>query len=251
MTILPRQIRLTSFLGRVRAVVDRAEPARAVLYPPLMLLLLGTVISPTLSADTVELKTGESLQGAFRQADTTRVVIEAAGQTIDIPFEKVRAIYLGATRASSEGNSSPIREALDALKALRSVTQSGVMLRDYSPRVLDAKVKVDRYLSSSDDASAELPSAIRAAMNAYELALRAFPGHWSSDTGASPDPYLLKKCPFLPKAIESAKLAQAMQNLGITDTNGAGLVNGEPPYLPMWSCAAIQISEADRLLAQR
>src|SRR5262249_891418 len=108
--------------------------------------LLGAL---TLSAtgDTVELKTGEHLEGAFRQPTTSSITIAVAGQPLATPLEKVRAIYFGAG-AVAAGGPAPRQEALDALKALQSVTQSGISYRDYAPRVLDAKVKVDHYVAS-------------------------------------------------------------------------------------------------------
>ena len=53
-------------------------------------------IAFSLCADTLELKTGERMDGTFKQATQAGLVIEVAGQTITIPLEKVRAIYFGA-----------------------------------------------------------------------------------------------------------------------------------------------------------
>lgn len=39
------------------------------------------------------------------------------------------------------------QEALEALQGLKSVTDAGVNYTNYAPRVLDAKIKVDRYLA--------------------------------------------------------------------------------------------------------
>lgn len=126
-------------------------------------------------ADTVELKTGERLEGTFRQASVSSgIVIEVAGQAITIPLAKVRAIYFGAAKpapsASAPASRAPAswQEALDAVRGLRSVTASGISYRDYASRVLDAKVKVDRYLASlkpdDEKSDASTPANLKALM---------------------------------------------------------------------------------------
>jgi hypothetical protein len=94
------------------------------------LAILALLFALSLRGDTIELKTGER--------------IEVAGQPITIPLEKIQAIYFGVVPSRTVAGPAPSQEALDALKALRSVVQTGLDYRDYSQRVLDAKVKVDR-----------------------------------------------------------------------------------------------------------
>jgi hypothetical protein len=50
------------------------------------------------------------------------------------------------------------------------VTNSGIAYRDYSQRVLDARVKVDRYLSSANKSDVESAQTriVRVAMIEYE-----------------------------------------------------------------------------------
>ena len=113
---------------------------RAVAVLPLLFAL-------SLRGDTIELKTGERIEGTFKQATSAGAVIEVGGQPISIPLEKVKAIYFGAVPSASPTAPPPARDALDALRGLQSVVESGLTYRDYATRVLDAKVKVDRYLS--------------------------------------------------------------------------------------------------------
>jgi hypothetical protein len=132
------------------------------------LVTLSLALEPMARADAIELKTGERIEGAFKQANAVGAVIEVAGQSITIPLEKLKAIYFGAPPSVASTAPVPFQEALDALKALRSVTNSGIAYRDYTQRVLDARVKVDRYLSSQGKAAvARRP--VRAAMLQYEL----------------------------------------------------------------------------------
>jgi len=145
--------------------------------------VLTMLFALTLRGDTVELKTGEHLDGAFRQASAAGVVIEIAGQAMTIPLGKVQAIYFGAQRPASVSTApAPFAEALDALRALRSVTESGVTFRDYATRVLDARVKVDRCQNSSAAATV----AARLAMREYELASRAWSAGFATEFDDAP-----------------------------------------------------------------
>ena len=55
--------------------------------------LIFTLSPSLLLADVVELKTGERLEGTFKQANAAGVVIEVGGQAINMPLEKVRAMF--------------------------------------------------------------------------------------------------------------------------------------------------------------
>jgi hypothetical protein len=89
----------------------------------------------------LELTTGERLECTFKQATADGVVTVVGGQSITIPLEKVRTIYLVSAPPEvlpmgSSPAKSPGREVLDVLLALESVTESGIDYRNYSSRVL-------------------------------------------------------------------------------------------------------------------
>lgn len=196
---------------------------RAVAVLPLLFAL-------SLRGDTIELKTGEKIDGRFKQANSDGAIIEVGGQSLTIPLDKVRAIYLGAgPNATASGERAPYGEAVDALKALRSVTSSSVSYRDYAPRVLDAKVKVDKYLSSpgGDDARRDT---IRAAMQYYELAATAWNAEIVKDydrareVGQALQNPALAECPTVKKVIaESEASAERI-------SNGTEIVIGRMKY---------------------
>jgi hypothetical protein len=133
----------------------------------LLVLLVGATF-----ADTVELKTGEKIEGTFKQATAAGAVIEVGGQSLTFTMDKVRAIYLGAAPPAMPATSLDT-DALDALRSLQSVTSSGVSYRDYAPRVLDAKVKVDKLLSA-DTSAGPRRDHIRLSMRYYEFASTAW-----------------------------------------------------------------------------
>src|SRR6266446_10242340 len=99
-----------------------------------VLAVLPSLFALSLRGDTIELKTGEKIDCRFKQATSAGVVMEVGGQSITVPIARVRAIYLGEAPAAKAD--STWTDALDALKALQSVTSSGVSYRDYAPRVL-------------------------------------------------------------------------------------------------------------------
>jgi hypothetical protein len=238
-----------------------------------------TLFALTLRGDTVELKTGERVDGAFRQASAAGVVIEVAGQTMTIPLEKVQAIYFGAAKPTSALKvPTASAEALDALRGLRSVTDSGVSFRDYAPRVLDAKVKVDRYFGSPTTDTEELRNAIGVAMREYELASRTWALSISASRGTEvivqsgtgktiEEDAGISKCPAVRNIIDQVDkerlevswLAPYRYQIVSWARLGAswseqrqamiGYAVGQTPRI-LWACASAQLGDADRLLAQ-
>ena len=75
-----------------------------------LLMVFLPLFALILRGDTIELKTGEHIDGAFKQATAAGAVIEVAGQLITIPLEKVKAIYFGVapTRAGPAASVPPV-----------------------------------------------------------------------------------------------------------------------------------------------
>lgn len=210
-----------------------------------MIVMSLLTVAPVL-ADVVELKTGQRVEGTFKQATQAGIVIEVGGQTITFDREKVRAIYFGTAPSSVPPQPSASEEAFGALRGLESVTKTGVNYREYARRVLDAKVIVDRYLRS-ETGQTEVRSKIQAAMQLYEFA--AFV--WNTDVTrgeyeAIPTHPAVALCPqALQGAVVSAKRFTRRENpgeiaIGIGFT-GAGMS-------PIWSCASDKTAEAERAL---
>jgi hypothetical protein len=210
--------------------------------------ILATLLVLTLSADTIELKTGERIDGVFKQATSAGAVMDVAGQPITIPLEKVKTIYFGAAPSPTATGPSLFQESMDTLKALRSITTTGISYRDYVPRVLDARVKVDRYLSSAMKEPAQ--KAVGLAMRYYELAREPLLNGILNDVGniIAGDPSL-QVCTALKAAAVSMK-ADRNGKQGLNSTGSVMLYVGEHPAV-LWTCASEQIAEAERLAAQQ
>jgi hypothetical protein len=71
------------------------------------------------------------------------------------------------------------QEALEALQGLKSVTDAGVNYTNYAPRVLDAKIKVDRYLAT---APADAPARVAIALAMHEFVLAS--QDWNATIGS-------------------------------------------------------------------
>ena len=79
--------------------------------------VLIAFLAYALSADTIELKTGERIEGTFKEATSSGVVINVGGQSLTMPMDKVRAIYFGTDSKSVE-TTSLVRESIGVLKGL-------------------------------------------------------------------------------------------------------------------------------------
>jgi hypothetical protein len=215
--------------------------------------VFGTLVIVTLRGDTIELKTGERLDGSFRQASAIGVVFEVADQAMTIPLAKVQAIYFGTEKpAAISTGPKPYAEALEALRALRSVTESGVTFRDYAPRVLDAKVKVDRYLASSADTT-PARGAIDAAMRAHQVAAKAWSANISNNALAELtvgenilSDSEISNCPTVKKIINQAS-SMGRQRGAASPAIAVGVLVAMSPSA-LWACADLNLSEAEKML---
>jgi hypothetical protein len=210
---------------------------------PLLLVAFATV-----RADTVELKTGEKVEGKFRRATDAGAVIEVGGQPITFALDKVRAIYFGnATSAQQPG---AYADAMDALRGLRSLTTGSVALRDYSSRVADARIRVGRYLDSAPNGAQK--TSIATSMKFYEFAARLWPLDVIEGSGIfreiarDPD---MAKCPSMQREVD---LADA-QGFAKTGKHSVGELRftilafgetGRPQFL--WKCASELMADASK-----
>jgi hypothetical protein len=229
----------------------------------------------------IELKTGQRIEGALKQATAAGAVIEVAGQSITIPLEKLKTIYFGAVPSATVTGPAPFQEALDALKALKSVTNSGITYHDYSQRVLDARVKVDRYLSTlAQERKEPGDRAIRVAMLEYEMASQVWLTKTDPPANASlwrpigitmqdPD---VAKCTVVkaatllndnPPAPASSRKRTASPNpsskMDRTESLGLTLAIAERSLYwssgsvtsGVWACATAQLASAERSVSER
>ena len=213
--------------------------------------VLGLLLASTAAADVVQLQDGHQVTGTFKEAAAGIVSIEVDGELVNFAQDKVRAIYFGSPPLTPGGlRSGPLGEALDALKALQSVTAAGVDYKEYSSRVLDAKVKVDRFLESAPPDSATR-GAIAKSIRFYILASTAWNGRVNSGLEQFPavgrDP-LLQQCDEAQDVLRKyVQHRRADESFGKGYTDGLTIAISGLPAL--WSCAAREIAAAENATA--
>ena len=215
------------------------------------------------AADVVELRGGERVEGALKEATPASVVIDVAGQSIRFDVSKVRAIYFGSpgppppppppppgssspTPSSASKPPSPVEGVLQLVLSLRSAVAAGATLRDYEGRVNDAAPLVQLYLAGlPPDAGA---AAIRDAMQYYLLAESA----WSNQGTASRTVWL-KKDDALARCPGYQDYAREMREKGeafYAERLRSYLVIADGVIPVLWSCASDKIAEAEKLLVK-
>jgi hypothetical protein len=195
--------------------------------------------------------------------------LSAAGQAVTISSKKAHSAANPRAVVSQS-----CQDAMDALRSIRSVTESesGIAYRDYAPRVLDAKVKVDRCQNSTPGTIA-----LRLVMREYELASRAWNAGLVTEFGgvdamAEIGNTLdrnaeISKCPTVRNIIENvgqsqdhgealalswgaerAKLLAKMPWI-VQRPVLIGLLVGQTPSI-LWACASAHLAEAEQLTQQ-
>lgn len=177
---------------------------------------------------------------------------------------KVTTIFAIALAWSAQAATMPAgaQEAVDAVRALKSVTEVGVNYAQYAPRVLDAKVKVDQYLAHPPANDLALRGDIKAAMRYHEMVSQAL--------NAKMVMALTQKTGTTEALNRNTQARHALADIGAAaggdqcfslrtslaaltvlpgdDKNlNAGLFIADRPSL-LWTCAAQQLAQADRLL---
>jgi hypothetical protein len=208
---------------------------------------------PAAQGVTVELKTGERIEDTFKQATPAATVIDVGGQLITIPADKIKVMSFGAVAPRPSAGPAPFQQALDELNGLRSVTRIGISYLEYSRRVLDAKVKVDRYLSAAADSP--LRSAISLAMREYEIASQEWneainPTYRVHETLLRYiDGRMLSEDPRCPAFAQWHDLVR--QNFARNWYTRSFAVDGliSRYQSVVWTCASDQVADAQRLSA--
>jgi hypothetical protein len=155
---------------------------------------------------------------------------------------------LASARSAAERRQAA-EPAVNAVKALQSVTRVGITYNEYQPRLADATIQLDRY-RSHPQRDAEVVRVLERAVAYYVIANRAWEinirGRW----------------------LKREKIEEVFQTLWKVDCppvrNLAGRLNAslwaisdypqdqfEPLVSTIWGCASDTIKDLDELLSQR
>jgi hypothetical protein len=150
-------------------------------------------------------------------------------------------------------------EALDALRGLKSVTEAGLNFPEYSSRVLDAKVKVDRYMDiakADDPLRAKIATTMRIhtiAVSVWEFKIRNERDRKDAelvlgDSAISGIPPMASRIKHAMEAVENLPRddrGKVFSDLSAVDFLGIDLTQYGPQLL--WQCADVTLAEAIQL----
>jgi len=107
------------------------------------LLFVSLMSVAPVSADVIELRTGERVEGTFKGADDSAVRIEVDGRIVTFAPAHVRAIYYGSVPASTTPASLAEREeAIGALEGLRHFPRSRLLFRPETQKARNHRVVI-------------------------------------------------------------------------------------------------------------
>ena len=200
------------------------------------------------SADVVELLSGERLAGTVEQLTPTTVLIRRDGGMIALPRETVRTITLDPSFVPAPPRPGPVREAIDALKALEATNRSVAAFADSAARLRAARAAVGRYLASLGPAEAASPNPLRAAVTGaleyLSLASAAMQPLSDARLAAIGRDPALDSCSHVQEVLQ--------RDLGRFTSPDAARNRGMAVSLfgitELWTCAAEKIAEAERRL---
>jgi hypothetical protein len=213
------------------------------------LLAVPLLSVPPVSADVIELRTGERVEGTFKGADDSAVRIEIDGRIVTFAPAQVRAIYYGSAPASRTAPLVERDEALGALEGLRSVARAGVTYREYAPRVSEAQLVVDRYLRKEDGAPS-IKGAIAESFHFYALAGTAWNAGLSRGNYATVGTdAALARCEPAQRVIAESKRKSPFiwRAKGAGEGATTGMVIATDGIAALWSCASNKLAEAEKL----
>jgi hypothetical protein len=242
-----------SRLDELEGAVDMQGVKRA--WPAVLgfgaIIVLVSGISATSLADTVELSTGQRIEGTLKQATQQAVVIDVQGKLITFEAALVKAIYFGKTpRAAEAAKGVSAGDAIRALKGLQSAVRVGLPFRDYGPRVIDTRIKVDQYLDTKVG-TPNLRQALGRSMMFYEAALSTWEEKVALNDGISLariDALHVVACGGLKGLTNRVRdnYSSSTDRRGVTvDSSFTGDVLSR-----IWLCASESIGEAERLGAK-
>jgi hypothetical protein len=214
----------------------------------LALVVIVLLLAGEAAADTVELRTGQRIDGVVKQVTGDSVVVEGDGQTTTIGREKVRAIYLEVGPGTAL---SPGWAAIEALKTLQSATKSPEAFKGYQPRLADAKAAVDRYLKAADPKEAPAREAIEAAFQFHALAASALKPHMTDSEFAAvgQDP-ALEQCPQFNQVLANLQKMNPKAFSTGDPARSRGIMVSMLGLGAVWACASDKVAEAERLLSK-
>jgi len=190
-------------------------------------------------ADTVELISGERVEGQGVQIVGDRVSIEVDGRAVSFERSTVRSIQL-APAGSPSGTPTPAQlspdlEVILALKGLESLTGPRGSYSEYVGRVAEVKAVTEQYLTTPDRGTTKLKPLVRRVFSYHLLAAAVW-----TDIRTKRSAHLLIDQPDITECVPDRKARESLS---------ASLWRGLDEGLKtLWGCASRKLAEVERLV---
>ena len=153
-----------------------------------------------------------------------------------------------AVRRLTASERQAAAEALQALRALQSITRAGITLADYAPRVLDTKIQIDRFLQAQGG-DVELKQQIGDAMALYVIASAAWRARVSGGYAGREPFEMVGRDPALELCPEMGPIVSTPPPGGTSRTpNEDRGIKAGFNFEIFWSCASRKLEMADDVL---
>jgi len=149
-------------------------------------------------------------------------------------MKKAIITLLVSTAAFAQSTSA--KDALDALRGLNSAIDAGINLRDYTKRLADAKIVVDRF--AADQPKDPQRAALEEIMRVYVLVGKAF----AARAGAYENTTPLGEAVVADSKLESCEGVAAVVKQSKSNAHDVGIRLIARPQ-PLLQCAAAKLAE--------
>jgi hypothetical protein len=189
---------------------------------------------------------------AARRAERAAREAEERGRHAD---EEARA---ASEERARQAERRAVSEAIQALRAMQSVTRAGVTYQEYGRRMLDAKIQVDSFLRGMAGGNPAVRSAIEEAMAFYVLASEVWEQKLQREIYAQVVTEILLRDRRLLRCQTYSRVLQqvteewrSFPDLSMEMIRIKFGVQASDIIQSAWSCASERISEAEQLVASR
>ena len=194
---------------------------------------------------TLQMKSGQKVEGEYLDGSSTEVRIKVGSHTLKFKISEIAAIIFDESSVSQDEFTKAAKDVLRSLKGLAAVAEAGVTYNDYSPRVSNAKIKVNEFLEEYKDAP--MPEFSQHVIDAIDYYVAASTAWNAKITKSASIPILdpFRKCKALADALKD-KLRNFPGDEHDPVFESIYYSNHSMPYL--WYCAKDKISQAESLL---
>jgi hypothetical protein len=193
-------------------------------------------------ADTIELVSGERIEGKVVRVTDDLVYVETGSGVVLLPRHTVRS--MGSTPAVAPP-AAPAADVITALKGLQAAAASQVSQKDYAARVAQSRPVIAKYVQDAGAAPPGGVDAVRDAFALYEFAATVWESRLADSAPASAAigrSALIDRCPALQKVVADYPPATDQETAW---RRGVAIEFEIPRIL---TCASEKAAEAERVL---